>query len=180
MCSELHTRDTHAARRSQSLRAGLQRNQANYVPLSPLSLLRCTAQVYPDKLSISDGAQRDKWSDTYARCCRLASGLQQLGVGLGDTVAIMAPNVTAMMETHFGVPMLGAVLNTLNVRLDAETLAFMLKHGEAKVLITDREFSGVISKALALMEHRPIIIDLWTLPFSAPQNGAVFLWMLTQ
>ncbi|MGZ5818320.1 MAG: acyl-CoA synthetase [Burkholderiaceae bacterium] len=139
---------------------GLQRNQANYVPLSPLSLLRRTAQVYPDKLSVIDGEQRYTWSDTYARCRRLASGLQQLGVGLGDTVAVMAPNVTAMMEAHFGVPMLGAVLNTLNVRLDAETLAFMLKHGEAKVLITDREFSGVISKALALMEHRPIVIDI--------------------
>ncbi|MGZ3240570.1 MAG: AMP-binding protein [Burkholderiaceae bacterium] len=139
---------------------GLQRNQANYVPLSPLSLLRRTAQVYPNKLSVIDGTQRHTWSDTYARCRRLASGLQQLGIGLGDTVAVMAPNVTAMMEAHFGVPMLGAVLNTLNVRLDAETLAFMLKHGEAKVLITDREFSAVISKALSLMEHRPIIIDI--------------------
>ncbi|QAU35056.1 acyl-CoA synthetase [Janthinobacterium sp. 17J80-10] len=139
---------------------GLERNPANHVALSPLSFLRRAARVYPQYPSVIDGARRFTWSDTWTRCCRLASALQQLGVGLGDTVAIMAPNVTAMMEAHFGVPMTGAVLNTLNVRLDAETLAFMLRHGEARVLITDREFSGVIAKALALLEHKPVVIDI--------------------
>ena len=139
---------------------GLQKNHANHVALSPLSFLRRTAEVYPDYQSVIDGTRRFTWAQTYARCRRLASVLQRHGVVKGDTVSVMAPNVTAMMEAHFGVPMLGAVLNTLNVRLDAETLAFMLKHSEAKVLITDREFSGVIAKALSLMDHRPIIIDI--------------------
>ncbi|RJG00267.1 acyl-CoA synthetase [Noviherbaspirillum sedimenti] len=139
---------------------GLERNPANHVALSPLSFLRRAAQVYPEYPSVIDGARRFTWRQTYARCRRLASALRQLGVGQGDTVAIMAPNVTAMMEAHFGVPMTGAVLNTLNVRLDAETLAFMLRHGEARVLITDREFSPVISRALALLDHKPVVIDI--------------------
>ncbi len=139
---------------------GLERNPANHVALSPLSFLRRAAQVYPGYPSVVDGVRRFTWRETYARCRRLASALQKLGVGHGDTVAIMAPNITAMMEAHFGVPMLGAVLNTLNVRLDAETLAFMLGHGEAKVLITDREFSPVIAKALALLSHKIIVIDI--------------------
>ncbi len=139
---------------------GLRRNPANHVALSPLSFLRRAAQVYPAYRSVIDGERRYTWRETYARCCRLASALRQLGVGQGDTVSIMAPNVTAMMESHFGVPMAGAVLNTLNVRLDAETLAFMLQHGEAKVLITDREFSPVIAQALALLEHKPLVIDI--------------------
>ncbi|MBI1891782.1 MAG: acyl-CoA synthetase [Burkholderiales bacterium] len=139
---------------------GLGRNPANYVSLSPLSFIRRTAQVYPNYLSVVDGDRRYTWAETYARCRRLASALKQAGVSRGDTVAIMAPNVTAMMEAHFGVPMIGAVLNTLNVRLDAETLAFMLSHGEAKVLITDREFSPVITNALGLLAHKPLIIDI--------------------
>ncbi len=139
---------------------GLEKNPANYVPLSPLSFLRRTAQVYPSSPSVIDGARRFTWSETYARCRRLASALQRHGVAHGDTVAVMAPNVTAMVEAHFGVPMLGAVLNTLNVRLDAETLAFMLQHGEAKVLITDREFSPVIAKALAMLPQPPLVIDI--------------------
>ncbi|TCS36061.1 fatty-acyl-CoA synthase [Paucimonas lemoignei] len=139
---------------------GLERNPANHVALSPLSFLRRSAQVYPDYPSVIDGARRFTWKETYARCRRLASALSQLGIGHGDTVAIMAPNITAMMEAHFGVPMIGAVLNTLNVRLDADTLAFMLRHGEARVLITDREFSPVIAKALALLEHKPVVIDI--------------------
>ncbi len=139
---------------------GLQRNQANHVPLSPLSFLRRTAQIYPAYPSIIDGTHRFTWGETYARCRRLASALRQAGVNPGDTVSIMAPNVTAMIEAHFGVPMAGAVLNTLNVRLDAEMLAFMLQHGEAKVLITDREFSPVITQALALLDKKPLVIDI--------------------
>ena len=100
------------------------------------------------------------WAQTYARCRRLASALVKHGVGAGDTVAVMAPNVPAIYEAHFAVPMTGAVLNTLNIRLDAEAIAFQLAHGEAKVLITDREFSGVIKRALALLERRPLVIDI--------------------
>ncbi|WP_230411727.1 acyl-CoA synthetase [Denitromonas iodatirespirans] len=139
---------------------GLEKNPANYVPLSPLSYIERTVAVYPTRTSVIHGARSFTWAETYARCRRLASALQQHGIGEGDTVAVMLPNVPAMVEVHFGVPMVGAVLNTLNTRLDAEALAFMLGHGEAKVLITDPEFAGVISQALALLDGpRPLVID---------------------
>ncbi|WP_323004133.1 acyl-CoA synthetase [Denitromonas sp.] len=139
---------------------GLEKNPANYVPLSPLSYIERTAAVYPNRPSVIHGARQFTWSETYARCRQLASALQQRGIGEGDTVAVMLPNVPAMVEVHFGVPMIGAVLNTLNTRLDAEALAFMLGHGEAKVLITDPEFAGVIGEALALLDGpRPLVID---------------------
>jgi len=121
---------------------------ANYAPLTPLSFLERAAYVYPNKVSIIHGAQRFTWQETYARCRRLASALAKRGIGVGDTVAVMLPNTPAMVEVHFGVPMTGATLNTLNTRLDAEAIGFMLEHGEAKVLITDKEFSSVIEKAL--------------------------------
>jgi fatty-acyl-CoA synthase len=121
---------------------------ANYAPLTPLSFLERAAYVYPNKVSIIHGAQRFTWQETYARCRRLASALAKRGIGVGDTVAVMLPNIPAMVEVHFGVPMTGATLNTLNTRLDAEAIGFMLEHGEAKVLITDKEFSPVIEKAL--------------------------------
>ena len=144
--------------------AGLARNPANYVALSPLSFIERTALVYPQRASVIHGARRFTWSETYARCRRLASALAGLKVGAGDTVAVMLPNVPAMVEAHFGVPMCGAVLNTLNTRLDAEAIAFMLGHGEAKVLLTDPEFSPVVEKALALLDGeykpRPIVIDV--------------------
>ena len=116
---------------------GLDKNPANYVPLSPLSFIERTAMVYPTRTSVVHGTHSYTWSETYARCRRLASALVAHGIGKGDTVAVMLPNVPSMFEAHFGVPMTGAVLNTLNTRLDAEAIAFMLKHGEAKVLITD-------------------------------------------
>jgi fatty-acyl-CoA synthase len=142
--------------------AGLDRNAANYVALSPLSYLRRTAQVYPDQLSVVHGARRFTWRETYARCCRLASALRELGVARGDTVATLLPNVPAMVEAHFGVPMAGAVLNTLNTRLDAAALAFMLDHGGAKVLLVDPEFAEVAGQALALMKKpRPVVVDVW-------------------
>ena len=107
------------------------------------------------------GSRRQTWRDTYARCRRLASALVQRGIVAGDTVAVMLPNVPAMFEAHFGVPMTGAVLNTLNTRLDGEAIAFMLQHGEAKVLLTDREFAGVIEKALAMVgDRRPFVIEV--------------------
>ncbi|MDH1702937.1 acyl-CoA synthetase [Comamonas terrigena] len=128
----------------------LDRNAANFAPLSPLSFLERTATVYPDRLAIVHGDLRQTWGQTYRRCRQLASALRQAGVGKNDTVAVMLPNTPPMVEAHFGVPMSGAVLNTLNTRLDAETLAFMLDHGDAKVLIVDPEFTALMAKALPL------------------------------
>ena len=140
---------------------GLARNSANHVALSPLSYLQRAAAVYPGRTAIVYGAQRQTWAQTFERCRRLASALQRAGVGHGDTVALMLPNVPAMLEAHFGVPAVGAVLNTLNTRLDAEAIAFMLEHGEAKVLLTDREFASVIDKALRLLgPRRPLVIEV--------------------
>jgi len=139
---------------------GRERNPANYVPLAPLSYLERSAQVYPNRTSVIHGERRFTWAQTYARCRRLASALAARGIGRGDTVAVMLPNVPAMFEAHFGVPMIGAVLNTLNTRLDAEAISFMLAHGEAKVLITDPEFAPIISAALDKLEGpRPLVID---------------------
>ncbi len=141
--------------------SGLDKNPANFVALSPLSYIQRTARVYPDRLAIVYGDRRQSWGQTYERCRRLASALVGLGVGEGDTVAVMLPNVPAMFEAHFGVPMTGAVLNTLNTRLDAEAIAFMLQHGEAKVLLTDREFASVVEKALAMCgDRRPQVIEV--------------------
>jgi fatty-acyl-CoA synthase len=139
---------------------GLGRNQANHAPLTPLTFLERAAYVYPDRLSVVHGARSFTWKQTYARCRRLASALSRLGVGKNDTVSVMLPNTPPMYEAHFGVPMCGAVLNPLNTRLDAETIAFMLRHSEAKVLITDREFSPVIGMALALLKTKPFVIDV--------------------
>jgi fatty-acyl-CoA synthase len=139
---------------------GLDRNQANHAALTPLTFIERAAYVYPDRLAVVHGAQRFTWAETYARCRRLASALTRHGVGRNDTVAAMLPNTPPMYEAHFGVPMAGAVLNALNTRLDAETIAFMLRHGEAKVLITDREFAPIIAKALALLEAPPLVIDV--------------------
>jgi fatty-acyl-CoA synthase len=125
----------------------LDKNRANYVPLTPLSFIERSAYVYPDRLAVVHGAQRYTWKETYARCRRLASALARRGIGKGDTVAVMLPNIPAMYEAHFGVPMCGAVLNTLNTRLDSDAIAFMLRHGEAKLLISDREFSATLEKA---------------------------------
>ena len=133
--------------------AHLDRNEANFAPLTPLSFLERSAAVYPDRLAIVHGALRQTWAQTYRRCRQLASALQRLGVGKNDTVAVMLPNTPPMVEAHFGIPMAGAVLNTLNTRLDAATIAFMLDHGEAKVLIVDPEFAGLVAKALPLRQN---------------------------
>ena len=138
---------------------GLDKNAANYTPLSPLSFIERTATVYPQRISVLHGARRFTWAETYARSRRLASALQANGIGKGDTVAAMLSNTPEMLECHFGVPMAGAVLNTLNTRLDAEAIAFMLGHGEAKVLITDREFSPTVAKALAGRDLLVIDVD---------------------
>src|SRR6516165_10522193 len=140
--------------------AGLDRNQANYTPLTPLTFLERAAYVYPHRLSVVHGTQRFVWQETYARCRRLASALAGRGIGKNDTVAVMAPNTPAMYEAHFGVPMSGAVLNTLNTRLDAETIAFMLEHGEAKLLLTDKEFSATVETALNALKQKISVIDV--------------------
>jgi fatty-acyl-CoA synthase len=137
----------------------LPRNEANFAPLSPLGFIERTAEVYPDRLAIVHGSLRQTWGQTYDRCRRLASALQRAGVGRNDTVAVMLPNTPPMVEAHFGVPMAGAVLNALNTRLDPETIAFMLDHGEAKVVIVDPEFSGTMARALALRQlTRPLLL----------------------
>ena len=139
---------------------GLAPSPVNHQALSPLSFIERTAAVYGQYPAVIHGAIRRNWQQTYERSRRLASALAGRGIGQGDTVAVMLPNIPAMLEAHFGVPMIGAVLNALNVRLDAEAIAFMLEHGEAKVLITDREFHTVITGALALMEYPPLVVDV--------------------
>src|SRR5262245_55836938 len=138
----------------------LDRNPANYAPLTPLSLIARTAEVWPQQLAVVHGDRRYTWAETYARSRRLASALARLGVGPGDTVAAMLSNTPEMIECHFGVPMTGGVLNTLNTRLDDATIAFMLDHGEAKVLITDTEFAPTMGRALALAKAKPVVVDV--------------------
>src|SRR5579872_358934 len=140
--------------------AGLDKNAANYVPLSPVGFLARSAAVYPNRISVIHGARRYTWRESLERSRRLASALAKRGIGPGDTVAVMAPNVPEGFEAHFGVPMAGAVLNMLNIRLDADSIAFILKHGNAKVLITDTEFAPVIGPALAKLDEKPIVIDI--------------------
>ncbi|MDJ0935437.1 MAG: acyl-CoA synthetase [Kiloniellales bacterium] len=138
----------------------LDRNPANYAPLSPLSFLPRAAAVFPERTAVVHGSQRRTWAEAYERCRRLASALAKRGLGKGDTVAVMAPNTPPMWEAHHGVPMAGAVLNALNVRLDAAAIAFILEHGEAKVLITDTEFAPVIEAALAGLDREILVIDI--------------------
>jgi fatty-acyl-CoA synthase len=145
----------------------LDKNPANHQPLTPLTFLQRTAAVYPEHAAVIHGEQRFSWREFYGRCRRLASALARLQIGPGDTVTVMLSNTPPMLEAHYAVPMLGAVLHSLNTRLDAPILAFQLDHAETKVLITDREFSGVMAEALALV--RPIIIDYNDLEF--PQTG---------
>jgi fatty-acyl-CoA synthase len=139
---------------------GLGKNVANYVPLTPLSFLARTAAVYPERPAIVHGALRRTWREVYARCRRLASALARRGIGRNDVVAIMAPNIPAIYEAHFGVPMAGAVLNTLNTRLDAASLRFMLEHGGARLLLLDREYVPVMRAALAGMADPPEVVDI--------------------
>ncbi len=147
-------------RKDNAFSRDLGRNAANFAPLTPLSFIERAAGVYPDRLAVVHGRQRFTWKQTYQRCRRLASALAKRGVAPGDTVAVMLPNIPAMYEAHFGVPMCGAVLNTLNTRLDAEAIAFMLEHGEAKVVIADKEFSGTIERALSASKARLLVIDV--------------------
>jgi len=143
--------------------SGLEANHANFVAMSPISFIERAALVYPNKLAVVHGQLRQTWGQTFARTRRLASALHKRGIGLGDTVAVMLPNTPPMVEAHFGVSMCGAILNSLNTRLDAPAIAFMLNHGEAKVVITDTEFSPVMKEALAILRRdhgrEPIVVD---------------------
>ncbi len=139
---------------------GLDRQSANYEPLTPLSFLQRTAWVFPEHPSVVHGTRRFTWKETRERCHRLAGALARRGIGKGDTVAVMAANTPEMLECHFGVPMTGAVLNTLNIRLDAASIAFMLAHGEAKAVLVDREFSGTVRQALAELGRDILTVDI--------------------
>ncbi|MEE8286253.1 MAG: AMP-binding protein, partial [Gammaproteobacteria bacterium] len=151
---------TNETRAANPYEDGLPRTAANFAPLTPLIFLARTAEVYPEHPSVVHGETRYTWAQTYTRCRRLASALAKRGVSSGDAVSIVAPNVPAIYEASFAVPMLGAVLNTINTRLDAATIALILEHAQAKVLITDREFSTTVGAALAELDHPPLVIDI--------------------
>ena len=146
--------------KSSAYEQDLYRNPANYAPLTPLAFIERAASVYPRRTAVIHGARRFTWGETYARCRRLASALAKRGIGKGDTVAAMLANTPEMYECHFGVPMTGGVLNTLNTRLDTDAIAFMLNHGEAKVLITDKEFAPTIEGALKKLGRAIEVIDV--------------------
>lgn len=150
---------------------GLGRNAANHVPLTPLNFLDRTAAVFPQRTAIIHGVFRQTWADTRDRCYRLASALVKFGIQTGDTVSIIAPNTPAMLEAHFGVPLSGAVLNAINCRLDADGIAFILRHGECKLLMVDREFSPLVVKALQGVANPPRVIDINDL--EAPAGPAI-------
>src|SRR3954451_705397 len=146
---------------SDQYSTGLDKTPANYVALTPLSFLARSAAVYPDHVSTVYEGRRFTWSETHARCRRFASWLAGRGIGHGDTVAAMLPNIPAMNELHFAVPMAGAVLNALNIRLDSPSIAFQLDHGGAKIILVDPEFSSVIAEALTIVKGpKPFVIDV--------------------
>ena len=138
----------------------LDKNAANFSPLSPLTFIERAASVYPERLAQVYGDKRYSWAETYRRCRRFASALRQHGVQANDTVALMLPNVPAMFEAHYAIPMTGAVIHGLNIRLDADAIAFQLQHGGARILFTDREFSATVSDALAQLDHKPLVVDV--------------------
>lgn len=138
----------------------LDQNPANYAALTPLNFLERCASVYPSRTSIIHGDTHYTWKETYQRACLLASALQKMGIGEGDTVSFMGANTPEVFEAHFGVPMVGAILNALNVRLDAKAIAFILDHAETKVLFTDKEYSATIKDALTLVANKPVVIDI--------------------
>jgi fatty-acyl-CoA synthase len=138
----------------------LGQREANYVPLSPLTFLRRTAEVYPERPAIRYAGETRSWQDTYLRCIRLADALRKRGVGKGDTVAVLCPNTPPAVEVSFGVPMSGAVLNMINTRLDAAAIAFMLDHGEAKAFLVDRGLAELGKEAVALAEASPVLVEV--------------------
>lgn len=139
---------------------GLEKNPANYSPVSPLEFLTRTAEVYPNRLAVVHGPIRRTWGETYKRSLKLASAFKKSGIKKGDTVAVMLPNIPAMVEAHFAIPLCGAIINALNIRLDADNISFMLQHGEAKIILVDREFAGVISQAILRIENPPLVVNV--------------------
>ncbi len=172
----------------------LPRTPANFVALSPLRYLERAAYIYPNQDAIIHGSRHISWRETYTRCRQFAHQLQKIGVGKNDTVSVLLPNIPAMIEAHFAVPMVGAVLNTLNTRLDAKTLAFMLEHAESRVLLVDPEFVPVAKEALSLISQEIYIIDVADIEFDGEnqkfgqveyedwlaQGDADFEWQLPQ
>ncbi|MEH6473064.1 MAG: acyl-CoA synthetase [Halopseudomonas sp.] len=138
----------------------LDKQAANFTALSPLTFIDRAAKVYPERTAVVHGDTRRNWAQTYQRCQQMASALSKYGIGKGDTVSLVAPNIPEHFELHFAVPMCGAVLNSINTRLDSENFAFILQHAEAKVLFTDREFSEMVAQALELMPNKPLVIDI--------------------
>ena len=141
-------------------RVGLEKNDANYVPLTPISFLERAADVFPSRTAWIHGPEQGSYAEFRERCRRLASALAKQGVRPGDTVAVVLPNTPPMLEAHFAVPMAGAVLNSINIRLEPRTIAYILEHGEAKALITDAEFAPAVGQALAGMEAPPLVVDV--------------------
>ena len=139
---------------------GLAKTPANHVALSPLTFIERSASIYPDYPAVIHGDVRRSWGETWSRCRRLASALEKRGIKPGETVAAMLPNVPAMFEAHFGVPLAGCVLNTLNIRLDVEAITYMLEHGEAQAILVDPEFAGVIEEAVSRLAIKPLVIDV--------------------
>jgi fatty-acyl-CoA synthase len=133
---------------------------ANHVPLSPISFLVRAAKIYGPRVAVIHGARRFTYAEMFARCWRLASALGSAGVAPGDTVAVLAPNIPEMLEAHYGVPMAGAVLCTVNIRLDARTIGFILRHSRAKVFLVDREWAEVARAALAEVPDPPLVIGI--------------------
>src|SRR6476660_3144257 len=150
----MNTNDTHP------FETNLDRHPSNYIPLSPVSFLTRAASAFAEKVAVIDGARRYTYAQLLDRCTRLASALAQLGVKRLDTVAIIASNVPEMIEAHFAVPMLGAVLNPLNTRLDAANIAFSLMHGNAEVLIVDAEYAPLVREALQQVDRQIVVIDI--------------------
>ena len=138
----------------------LDKNHANFTPLSPLSFLQRSAEVYPNRQSIVHGSKSYTWSDTFKRSKQLASALTKKGVGKGDTVAVLCFNTPEIYEAHYGIPMIGAIINTINIRLDVDTISYILEHGEAKVVITDNELSPTIKEVLNKIKTKPLVIDI--------------------
>jgi fatty-acyl-CoA synthase len=158
----------HAAVRKGSLWSALKPGPANFNALSPVSFLPRAAEIFPERVAVIHGAQHFTYAQLYERARRLASALAKYGVRRGDVVAAMLPNVPAMLEAHYGVPMLGAVLNTINTRLDADTVAYILEHGEAKVFITDRVFAAVTGPALKRIKRRLLVVDVDDPAYTGP------------
>src|SRR6195256_184027 len=161
----MNSNDTHP------FEANLDRHPSNYIPLSPVSFLTRAASAFAGKLAVIDGERHYTYAQLLDRCTRLASGLAQLGIKRLDTVAIIASNIPEMIEAHFAVPMLGAVLNPLNTRLDAANIAFSLMHGNAKVLIVDAEYASLVRQALQQMDRAIVVIDIPSPDASAAPLG---------